>query len=154
MNMPSTYAELKQKSSAELCAIWEHFFKSPVIAPASNLLRPLWYKIQCERDKAQRLAQKYITRLNAYALDPDACIERAHKTKYNLKSGTQIVKAFKGKEHLVHVDTPEQFSYGGKAYKSLSAIATEICGHKVSGYDFFGLANKSGGAVSMSKSVA
>jgi hypothetical protein len=144
MNMPNTFTELKRMSHGELCALWEHFFKSPVIVNASNLYRPLWYKIQCERDK-KRLEQRYITRLNSYALDPDACLERAHKTKYHIKEGTQIVKSFKGKEFVVHVDTPEQFSYAGRAYKSLSAIATEICGHKVSGYDFFGLANKSGG---------
>ena len=142
MNMPASYEELKRLDQESLYAIWEYFFKSPVIAPASNLYRPLWYKIQCQRGK-QKLEQRHITRLNAYALDPDACLERAHKSKYRLKEGTQIVKSFKGKEYLVHVDTPERFNYGGRTYKTLSAIATEICGHKVSGYDFFGLASRS-----------
>ena len=142
MNMPTTYEKLKRLNQEDLYAIWEYFFKSPVSAPASNLYRPLWYKIQCQRDK-QKLEQRHITRLNTYSLDPDACLERAHKTKYRLKEGTQIVKSFKGKEHLVHIDTPERFSYAGRTYKTLSAIATEICGHKVSGYDFFGLANRS-----------
>ena len=146
MHMPATYEELKRFDRESLHALWEHFFRSPVISVASNLHRPLWYKIQCERE-GLKLEQRHITRLNAYSLDPDACLERAHKNKYRLKEGTQIVKSFKGREYLVHVDTPERFGYNGKSYKSLSAIATEICGHKVSGYDFFGLANRTGGVV-------
>ena len=144
MNMPATYEELKRFDRESLHAIWEHFFKSPPIAATSNFHRSIWYKIQCERE-GQKLEQRHITRLNAYSLAPDACLERAHKTKYRLKEGTQIVKPFKGKEYLVHIDTPERFGYNGKSYKSLSAIATEICGHKVSGYDFFGLGKRSSG---------
>ena len=146
MNIPTSYSDLKRLGHAELCAIWEHFFKSCVISPASNLHRPLWYKIQCERDKL-KLEQRHITRLNTYAANPDECIERARKTKYNLKHGTEIVKTFKGKEYVVRVENTSTFSYQGRKYSSLSAIALEICGHKVSGYDFFGLMNKSGGSV-------
>ena len=144
MIIPSTYEELKRLNQEELHAIWEYFFKSPVIASAHSLHRPLWYKIQCERDKL-RLEQRHITRLNSYALDPDACVERARKTKYHIKHGTEIIKTFKGKEHVVRVENTSTFSYLGKKYSNLSAIALEICGHKVSGNDFFGLANKSGG---------
>jgi len=144
MKMPDTYTELKRMSHKELCAICEYFFKSPVISTASNLHRPLWYKIQCHRDKV-KLEQRHITRLNSYALDPDASIEKARKTKYHLKHGTEIIKTFKGKEHVVRVENTSVFSYLGRKYTSLSAIAFEICGHKVSGYDFFGLMNKTGG---------
>ncbi|MCL2672896.1 MAG: DUF2924 domain-containing protein [Alphaproteobacteria bacterium] len=145
MDIPDTYNGLKKLDRSELNTIWEHLFKNQAIpANTSSLLRPLWYKIQCERNKL-KLEQRHITRLNTYAANPDDCVERAHKTKYRLKPGTQIVKSFNGKEYLVHVDTPSQFSYDECVYKSLSAIATQICGHKVSGYDFFGLANKAGG---------
>ena len=141
MNMPTTFNKLKQKSYAELKQIWEYYFKSPVSAPATNLHRPLWYKIQCERNKV-KLEQKHITKLNSYAANPDACVEKAHKNKYQFKSGTQNIKKYKGKEYIVHIDTPNQFSYNGQQYKSLSAVALAICGNKVSGYDFFGLNNK------------
>jgi hypothetical protein len=144
--MPKTFKELKEKSYAELQEIWEYYFKSPVSAPATNLHRPLWYKIQCERNKL-KLEQKHITKLNTYASNPDSCAEKAHKTKYQFKAGTQIVKKYKGKEYVVQIDTSNQFSYNGQQYKSLSAVAHAICGNKVSGYDFFGLNNKGSGAV-------
>ncbi|MCL2629791.1 MAG: DUF2924 domain-containing protein [Alphaproteobacteria bacterium] len=147
MIMPTTYEELKALDKPQLEAIWEHFFKSPVIASASNLHRPLWYKIQCAR-YGQKLEQRHITRLNTYSLDPDAYIEKALKTKYHLKHGTEIVKTFKGKEYVVRVENTSVFSYLGEKYSNLSAIAMKICGHKVSGNEFFGLMNKNTGRVS------
>lgn len=146
MDIPDTYSGLKKLGRSELCILWEHYFKSQTIATAPNLYRPLWHKIQCERDKL-KLEQRHITRLNTYAANPDDCVERARKTKYHLKHGTEIVKTFKGKEHVVRVENTSTFSYLGRKHSNLSTIAMEICGHKVSGYDFFGLMNKSGGIV-------
>ncbi|MCL2673307.1 MAG: DUF2924 domain-containing protein, partial [Alphaproteobacteria bacterium] len=95
--------------------------------------------------------QRHITRLNTYAANPDNCVERARKTKYHLKHGTEIIKTFKGKEHVVRVENTSTYSYQGRKYSNLSAIAMEICGHKVSGYDFFGLMNKSGAMIERRK---
>jgi hypothetical protein len=101
----------------------------------------LWWKIQCELS-GQSIEQKHITKLNAYSENPEECIARSNKVKYHLKPGTQLLKKFKGKEYLVNVTDTDKFLYDGQIYKSLSAIATLICGHKVSGYDFFGFNNK------------
>lgn len=95
------------------------------------------YAEQCAMSGV-KIEQRHISRLNAYAKNPTECAERSNKSKYHIKPGTQLLKKFKGREYLVNVIALNEFSYNGNAYKTLSAIATEICGHKVSGYDFFG----------------
>ncbi len=62
--------------------------------------------------------------------------------------GTVIEKTFKGKVLKVTV-TEDGFRYGGKVWRSLTAIAREVTGYKaVSGPAFFGLTKRSekGGA--------
>lgn len=134
--LPKTLAELKSLPADMLAELWAHYFHG-----GRPQVKPLRWKIQCEIG-GQKLEQKHITKLNAYAQDPDACVENSNKTKYHIKPGTQLKKKFKDQEHLVTVDAPNQLVYGGVVYKSLSAIATQICDHKVSGYDFFGFNNK------------
>lgn len=57
----------------------------------------------------------------------------------NVPIGTVIEKTFKGKAIKVTV-TDEGFRYGGKDWKSLTALALHITGYKaVSGPRFFGL---------------
>lgn len=134
--LPKTMIALKNMSVTQLNDLWRHYFTSN-----RPQIRPLWYKIQCEQGGVY-LEQKYITKLNAYSKNPAECMGRAHNTKYHIKPGTQLIKKFKGKEHLVTVTSPDKFTYNGQTYNSLSAIAMLICGHKVSGYDFFGFNNK------------
>jgi hypothetical protein len=134
--LPKSMAALKSLNPEKLGELWAHYFPS-----RHPQIKPLWWKIQCDLS-GQAIEQRHITRLNAYAENPDEHVERSNKTKYHIKLGTQLVKKFKGKEHLVHVTALDQFVYDGVTYKTLSAIATLICGHKVSGYDFFGFNNK------------
>lgn len=89
-----------------------------------------------------KIEQRHITRLNAYAKNPAEYVARSNKTKYHIKPGTQLLKKYKGREFLVNVTAPDEFVFNGRTYKTLSAIAFEICGHKVSGYDFFGFMTK------------
>lgn len=103
--------------------------------------KAIWYKIQCQR-AGIGIEQKHITRLNSYAENPEENVERSHKTKYHIKPGTQLLKKFKGKEYLVNVVSENEFQYKEKLYRTLSAVALDICGAKVSGYDFFGFNNK------------
>jgi len=107
----------------------------------TRMLRPLWYEIQCENHNIH-IEQKNVTRLNKYSADPEGCIEKAHVVKYHIRSGTEIVKTFQGKQFKVMVRSPREFIYDGQSYGTLSAVAKVICGKKVSGYDFFGLDNK------------
>jgi hypothetical protein len=52
--------------------------------------------------------------------------------------GSLLLKEFKGETHVVKV-LDHGFEYGGRWYRSLSAIAQEITGTKWNGYLFFGL---------------
>ena len=54
--------------------------------------------------------------------------------------GTLFAREFKGRDIVVKVlDTG--FEYGGRRYKSLSAIAREVTGTKWNGFLFFGIAD-------------
>src|SRR2546430_471198 len=50
--------------------------------------------------------------------------------------GTELKRAFNGKEHTVLVEE-DGFTYKGKPYKSLSAIAKQITGTQWNGFLFF-----------------
>lgn len=65
-----------------------------------------------------------------------------NKKMYGLpKVGTKLVKTYQGKEYSVIVSTAG-FQLEGKFYKSLSAVAYQITGKKISGRFFFKLGNK------------
>jgi hypothetical protein len=55
--------------------------------------------------------------------------------------GTELKRAFNGKEHVVRVEDAG-FTYKGKPYKSLSSIAKQITGTQWNGFLFFGLVTK------------
>ena len=134
--LPESVVALKAMPPEKLRELWDCYFTG-----GRPQIKPLWWKIQCERS-GQTIEQKHLTKLNAYSENPDECADRSNKTKYHIKPGTQLLKKFKGKEYLVQVNATDQFAYDGQTYKTLSAIAAIVCGHKVSGYDFFGFSNK------------
>lgn len=135
--LPSSLEELKGMSEKEMQFYWRIFY---LTEPRNKkaMIRPLWYAIQCERT-CNKLDEKYITRLNRYANNPEKYIERANKSKYSIAAGTEITKVYKGREYKVLVKSTDEYEYEGKEYRTLSAIACEISGTHVSGPDFFGL---------------
>ena len=58
--------------------------------------------------------------------------------------GTKLVREYLGERHEVVV-LDKGFQYRDGVYRSLSAVAKEICGSHVSGPAFFGLKKKGGG---------
>ncbi|MGL4722350.1 MAG: DUF2924 domain-containing protein [Desulfovibrionaceae bacterium] len=137
--------ELKKMCPEELQELWNSYF-----CEGSPLIKTLWYKIMCEKENLS-IEQKYITRLNKYAKNPEICVANAYQYKYNLKAGSCIEKTFRGRKYVVKVCENNTFLYNDKEYRTLSAIAKDICGHKVSGNDFFGLNNKNGGVAHVPK---
>lgn len=55
-----------------------------------------------------------------------------------LKYGTELIRSYEGKKHVVRV-IEGGFEYGGHHYKSLSKIANDITGSKWNGWVFFGV---------------
>jgi hypothetical protein len=125
---------------SKLSKYWGMFFLSPCRAK-SSILRPLWYKIQCELFGV-KLEEKYITRLNKYAKQPKESVQKSVKNKYELKIGTELIRIYMGVEHKVKVLEGNRFEYKEIIYPTLSSVAKVICGNKVSGPDFFNLNNK------------
>lgn len=136
-HMPTTKPELEKMDFDAKCELWARYST----APYKRQIRALWHHIQCERQNIG-IEKKYITMFRKYMQNPDACLTRVYKSKYILAPGAQITKTFRGVEFVVTVGDRGEFIYNNKTYRTLSAIAKEICGHKVSGNDFFGLNNK------------
>ena len=69
--------------------------------------------------------------------------EIAPKGAKRIRAGTRVVREWNGRTHSVTVEE-EGFTYAGRSYRSLSAIARQITGARWSGPRFFGLATKKG----------
>ena len=138
---PKTYEELQSMSLLDVQDLWRVYFNTEPKPIKKSMFRSLWYEIQCKK-LGFKLEQKYITKLNRYASDPNLHIQKSYKTKYDLAMGSQIIKSYKRRKYVVNIIADNKFEYDGEIYKTLSAVAKGICKKKVSGYDFFGLNNK------------
>lgn len=132
--LPQSLAELKRLPFADRQRLWAKY--SP--HPFRRQNTALWYYMQCDRLKL-RILPKHMIKIRKYMNNPDACLAHVYRNKYNLESGTVITKIFRGKQHIITVGDNNVFAYNGKSYHSLSGIAREITGIKISGPDFFGL---------------
>lgn len=135
-DLPQSLAELKCLSFAERGRLWAKYCPHPF--KRQNFA--LWYYIQCDRLKL-RIEPKYMVKIRKYKDNPNACLDKVHKNKYNLTIGSTITKTFRGIKHNVVV-TDDGFAYNDKRYRILSAVALDITGIKVSGPDFFGIAKR------------
>jgi hypothetical protein len=122
---------------ADQSALWAKY----VDFPYKRQYKALWYYIQCDNMRL-KIEPKYLVKIKKYAQNPEECFDKVHKVKYNLTAGSEIVKIFRGIDFKVTVADENEFIFRNKYYKTLSAVAKEICGLKVSGPDFFGLNNK------------
>lgn len=135
--LPKSFEELRDMPNKKLQFYWDVFYAYPVKGRKTKL-RPLWYAIQCELGRC-KLVEKYITRLDRYASNPEKYIEHAHKKRYALASGTILTKTYKGRTYQVSVKGENSYEYEGKIYPNLTALAEKIVRSHVSGPKFFGL---------------
>ena len=131
-------AALKTKSLPQLRHMWSELFdREPPVLGRRYLEDRLVHRIQELHfgglsDRARR-------RLDALAdqLEPKAARRRDPGRPI---AGTQLRREWKGVEHVVTV-REHDFEYGGRPYRSLSAVAREIAGTRWNGWLFFGLRN-------------
>jgi len=135
--LPKTLEELQKMRFEAKSALWARY----VPHPFKRQVRALWYYIRCENMNL-KIEDKHMTKIHKYIKNPEECINRVYQNKYNLHPGVEIIKTFRGLEFKVTATDNGGFLYNGRTYKSLSGVAKDICGHKVSGADFFGLANQ------------
>lgn len=126
-------AELQDLSRANLVDRYEQLLETPT---PKGLSTPLLRQIVVFETQAAEhggLGLRLRKRLKSIA-DEDGAINPA----VHLESDARLVREWNGVTHVVD-RVGNGFSYRGKTYRSLSAIAKEITGAKWSGPRFFGL---------------
>ena len=131
-------ARLPELGLGELRQQWRALYKSDASPHLSRelLLRAVAYRMQEVafgglRPERQRQLHKIVEEFNQTG-------EVKRHALLELKSGTRLVREWRGRTHEVLV-LDNGFSWQGAEYRSLSAIARKITGTAWSGPLFFGL---------------
>ncbi|MEI8129340.1 MAG: DUF2924 domain-containing protein [bacterium] len=135
--------KLKPLSRDELIKKWQEVFKSP--APEylnkSYLIKHLIWQKQANKCGGLGIrTQKRIEKLiNKYKKTKDIkSADMKTSQPFSIQSGTKLIREFKNHKYEV-IALEKGFSYNGRTYKSLSAIANEITGTRWNGKKFFGV---------------
>jgi hypothetical protein len=133
LNVVKQVLKLKTMSLNDLRDLWYSLYKHDPISNSKMYMIPqLAYRIQeltyGETDEATE------RKIQQVAHD----ISRGKKKAYKPLLGTKIVKEYRNKLHEIFV-VADGFSYNGRVYNSLSAIAQQITGTKWNGLVFFGV---------------
>jgi hypothetical protein len=133
---------LRYLSPDELRKEWRRLYRSqPPRLSRDLLVRAVAYRIQELRyGGLSKATSRKLTAL-LQAQGPGA--ERATDSAQRIRAGARFVREWNGRTHTVMVEE-EGFTYAGRSYRSLTAIAREITGARWSGPRFFGLAGKKG----------
>ena len=139
-------ATLKTAPAAELQAQWRELFGKE--APPHNrtfLQSRLAYRVQ--ELAYGGLKPETLRRLEALGeqLDGGNPVLRRIRVDDKPITGTKLMRQYQGVEHTVTV-LADGYSWEGRPYKSLSAIARAITGTRWNGWTFFGIANRRGAA--------
>ena len=118
---------------------------APLSQPAARLSRDLLIRAIAYRIQELRyggLSKATRRKLAALVNAPQSEGEIAPETAQKIRPGARLVREWNGRTHTVTVKE-EGFTYAGRSYRSLTAIAREITGAQWSGPRFFGLARRS-----------
>jgi hypothetical protein len=137
--MLTRLAALKAMSVNELKTEWQAMFDAPAPNNSRTFLEGrLAYRIQ---ELIYGGPDKQTRRLLDLLADE---VEGTLKRKAQIADprnpvvGTKLIREWDGVAHTVTV-LKEGFEWGGKRYKSLSAVARAVTGTRWNGYRFFGL---------------
>jgi DUF2924 family protein len=136
-------AQLRDLDLKGLRLRWQSMFRrqAPSHLPRHLLLAVMAYHVQA--DELGDLAPDTVRLLKQIASKgtPEAAVRLTSdfdRRRADLKPGTLLMRAWKGRSHRVTV-VDEGFAWNGKTYDSLSKIACAITGTKWNGPRFFGL---------------
>ncbi|CAA2142170.1 DUF2924 domain-containing protein [Hyphomicrobium sp. ghe19] len=137
LDIGAELTKLERLTNFELRSEWRRLYgiQPPKSLSRGLLLRGITYKIQ-ERALGG-LSKSVLRRLSGAVPEAHQGVTRKAAPAI-VKSGTRLVREWKGETHtvLVHADGAE---WRGKHYRSLSVVAREITGAHWSGPRFFGL---------------
>jgi hypothetical protein len=132
-------AALKTTPTPDLKQQWRELFgKEPPPYNRRFLESRLAYRIQ--ELAFGGLKAETVERLVALGeqLDGGNVTVRRARVDYRPIAGTRLIREWQGIEHCVTV-LQDGYEYGGRPYKSLSAVARAITGTRWNGWVFFGL---------------
>jgi hypothetical protein len=133
---------LSELTPNELRKEWWRLYRSqPPRLSRDLLVRAIAYRIQELRYGG--LTKATSRKLRALVEARDAGAEIAKEGTQRIRAGARLIREWNGRTHTVTVEE-EGFTYAGRNYPSLSAIAREITGARWSGPRFFGLTNNRG----------
>jgi hypothetical protein len=138
-------AVLQTASTPDLKQQWRELFgKEPPPFSRTYLLSRLMHRTQ--ELSFGGLKPETVTRLEALGekLDGGNVVLRRIRADDRPIAGTQLLREYQGVEHRVTV-LQDGYEYGGRQYRSLSAIARAITNVRWNGPSFFGL-RRPGGA--------
>jgi hypothetical protein len=140
MELSRILEALPALSPAELHSEWRRLYRSqPPRLSRDLLIRAIAYRIQELRYGGLGKATR--RRLAALVTAPQSEGEIAPEAAQKIRTGTRLVREWNGRTHTVMVKD-EGFTYAGRSYRSLTAVAREITGAHWSGPRFFGLARR------------
>ncbi|ABK43739.1 conserved hypothetical protein [Magnetococcus marinus MC-1] len=127
-------AVLPELSTPKLRAMWiEYHDSEPPPFNRSFLVKRLAYRLQ----ELAYGGMSQETKKRLEALDAEAEQERK-PTKEQVLPGTRLIREWKGEDHVCTV-LEDGFEYGGRRFKSLTAVANFITGSRWNGHVFWGL---------------
>jgi Protein of unknown function (DUF2924) len=141
--MNSLAAGLESLTSLNLHQLREEWVKhyrseAPSAMSPELLQRAIGYKIQeVALGGLNRRTQLRLSSLKSASSRKKASARE--RTSPTLKSGTKMLREWRGKVHEVLALDDGRFAYNGKTYCSLTTIARQVTGVHQSGPKFFGL---------------
>lgn len=128
-------ANLEAMGRSQLLDLWQEIFEEPAPKMLSQpfLRRFLAFELQSRR-------QGGLSRRVRSVLEKGQA-EKPTPTSPAMKPGGRLLREWNGVTHVVDV-SDSGFSWNGRSWRSLSAIAREITGAHWSGPRFFGLSGK------------
>ena len=138
-------AALKTMSVNELKAEWQILFDAPAPNNSRSFLESrLAYRIQELTFGGPDKQTRRLLDLLADEVNGTLTRKAQIADPRNPVVGTKLIREWEGIPHTVTV-LKEGFEWGGKRYKSLSAVARTITGTQWNGYRFFGLRERKRG---------
>ena len=142
LEMSRSLEAISDLSPDELRKEWRRLYRSqPPRLSRDLLVRAIAYRIQELRYGGLSKATRRKLAVLVQARRSDGEIAQAGAQK--IRAGARLVREWNGRAHTITVEE-EGFTYAGRSYRSLSAIARAITGARWSGPRFFGLVPKNG----------
>jgi hypothetical protein len=132
----SEISRISKLSTGELRQVWKEKFgkDAPYSARRTMLLDKLVY---CFREQAfGGMSDKAKDRL-ALLEERFKKGERLQGKNYDLAPGMTFSREYNNEKHTVKILDDGKVEYRGDAYRSLSTVASKICGCRWNGYKFF-----------------